>query len=87
MLDRANLVNLAKIVARANPSASVAYSWQDKSLSYEALNETLRQEFNAIAGTNALYRENKNLVFSIIEEVMDDILPKKVEKQYDKSRI
>lgn len=83
MLDRTNLVQLAKTVARANPSAPTAYSFGDKQLSYEALNETLRKEFNELAGSWALYRENKNLIFSIIEEVLDDVLPKKVVEQYD----
>ena len=83
MLDRNNLVALAKQVAKANPSAPVAYSFNGESLSYEALNETLRQEFNELAGTYALYRENKNTIFSIIEEVLDDVLPKKVVEQYN----
>ena len=83
MLDRNNLVQLAKIVAKADPSAPVAYSWKEDKLNYEALNETLRAEFNELAGTYAQYRENKNLVFSIIEEVLDDVLPKKVIEQYN----
>ena len=78
-LDRTNLVALMKQVAKANPSAPVAYSFGDQQLSYEALNETLRQELNELAGTYALYRENKNTIFSIIEETLSDILPKKVE--------
>ena len=82
MLDRANLVALMKQVAKADPSAPVAYSYNDKSLSYEALNETLRQELNEYAGTYNQYRENKNLSFSIIEETLDEVLPKKVVEQY-----
>ena len=81
-LDRNNLVALAKQVAKADPSAPVAYSFNGQSLSYEALNETLRQEFNELAGTYSLYRENKNLIFSIIEETLNEVLPKKVEEQY-----
>ena len=83
MLDRSNLVQLAKTVARANPSAPVAYSFNGQQFSYEALNETLRKEFNELAGTYSLYRENKNLIFSIIEEVLDDVLPKRVVEQYE----
>ena len=55
-LDRNNLVALAKQVAKANPSAPVAYSFEGQNLSYEALNQTLRDEFNELAGTYALYR-------------------------------
>ena len=82
MLDRNNLVQLAKVVAKADPSAPIAYSWGGESLSYDALNETLRNEFNLLAGTYADYRENKNLIFSIIEETINEVLPKKVEQQY-----
>jgi hypothetical protein len=83
MLDRTNLVALMKQVAKADPSAPTAYSFNGQSLSYEALNETLRQELNELAGTYSLYRENKNLIFSIIEETLDEVLPKKVEERYD----
>ena len=82
-LDKNNLVALMKQVAKADPSAPVAYSFGDQQLSYEALNETLRNEMNELAGTYALYRENKNLIFSMIEETLDEILPKKVAQQYD----
>ena len=82
-LDRQNLVALMKQVAKADPSAPVAYSFGDQQLSYEALNETLRNEMNELAGTYALYRENKNLIFTMIEETLDEILPKKVAQQYD----
>ena len=81
-LDRNNLVQLAKTVAKADPSAPVSYSWNGENFSYDQLNETLRREFNEYAGTYALYRENKNLIFSVIEETLDEVLPKKVEQAY-----
>jgi hypothetical protein len=82
-LDRKNLVQLAKIVAKANSANPTAYSWNGESFSYDALNETLRKEFNEYAGTYSLYRDNKNLIFSIIEETLDDILPKKETEAYE----
>ena len=82
MLNRNDLLQLMKVTMKADPSAPVAYSFNDTTLSYEALNETLRQEFNELAGTYALYRENKNLIFSLIEETLDEVLPKKVIEQY-----
>ena len=63
MLDRKNLVQLMKTVAKADPSTPTAYSFNGESLSYDALNETLRRELNELAGTYSLYRENKNLKF------------------------
>lgn len=82
MLDRQNLVQLMKIVAKSNPSTPTSYSWNGESFSYDQLNETLRQEMNELAGTYSLYRENKNLIFALIEEVLNDILPKKVQEAY-----
>lgn len=81
-LDRKNLVTLAKTVANANPSSMTAYSFGEDKFSYSDLNETLRNELKEIAGTYALYRENKNTVFSLLEETIDDVLPKKVLEQY-----
>ena len=82
MLNKNDLVQLGKIALTANASAPTAYSFNGASLSYEGINETLRNELNELAGTPALYRENKNLIFSVMEEVMDDILPKKVAERY-----
>jgi len=68
MLDRNNLVALMKQVAKANSSAPATYSFNGETLSYEAMNALLRNELNELAGTYALYRENKNQIFSSIEE-------------------
>ena len=83
MLDRFNLVALMKQVAKADPSAPVSYSFEGKNLTYEAMNETLRKELNELAGTYSLFRENKNLIYSMIEETLDEILPKKIMQRYD----
>lgn len=81
-LSKTDLIQLAKITANANPSSQVAYSFGEDKFSYRDLNETLRKELQEIAGTYSLYRENKNLVFSLIEETIDDVLPRKVMEQY-----
>ena len=80
MLQKTELLSLMKAVAKANPSGT--YSYNGESMSYNAMNQTLRSELNEIAGTYNLYRENKNLVFSLIEETMDDILPARVLDRY-----
>lgn len=81
-LNKSDLVKLAKVVAGANPSSQVAYSFNDEKFSYEDLNDTLRNELRELAGTYALYRENKNTIFALIEETINDVLPKKVMEQY-----
>lgn len=83
MLKLDQLKLLAKATVNANPSSQVAYQYGDEKLSYSELNETLRSELNALAGTYQLYRENKNTIFSIIETVVDEVLPKKVMQAYD----
>jgi hypothetical protein len=77
-----DLLTLAKTVAKANSSAPVAYSFGDKNYNYSQLNDTLRDELNELAGTYALYRQNKNTIFSLMEDTIEDVLPKKVMEQY-----
>ena len=83
MLDKNNLLALMKTVAKADVNAPTSYRFNVENFSYEALNETLRRELNEYAGDYASYRENKNMIFSLIEETLDEILPKKVTKQYE----
>ena len=81
-LEKKSLITLAKTVAKANPSAAVAYSFGDNKYSYSELDETLRAELREIAGTYALYRENKNILFELIEQVVNEVLPARVIEQY-----
>ena len=81
-LNKSELITLAKTVANANPSSQVAYSFGEEKFSYSDLNETLRSELKELAGTYQLYRENKNVVFSLIEETINDVLPVRVLEQY-----
>lgn len=83
-LNRNDLITLAKTVAKANPSSQVAYSFGEEKFSYSDLNETLRNELRELAGSYALYRENKNTIFALIEETVNEILPIKVAEQYGK---
>lgn len=83
MLDKKDLVQLMKTALKADASAPVAYSYNGQNFSYEQLNETVRNELNEYASSYALYRENKNLIFSIIEEVIDEVLPKRVTEAYN----
>lgn len=80
MLQEKELLQLMKAVAKATPSGT--YSFSGQTMSYEAMNQTLRNELNELAGTYALYRENKNKIFSLIEETMNEILPTKVLERY-----
>lgn len=81
-MDKKNLIQLAKITASAKKNSPTAYSFGEDKFSYNDLNETLRKELNEIAGTYQLYRENQNLIFSLVEETLDDVLPVRVMEQY-----
>ena len=82
MLDKKNLFELAKVTANAKAGAPTAYSFGDNKFSYSELNETLRKELNEYAATPALYRENKNTIFSLMEVIVDDVLPVRVMEMY-----
>lgn len=82
MLDRNNLFELAKVTANAKKGAPTAYSFGENKFSYAELNDTLRKELNEYAATPALYRENKNTIFSLMEVIVDDVLPAKVMEMY-----
>lgn len=81
-LNKQEMVKLAKTVLKADRSAPVAYSFGNDKFSYSDLSETLRAQFAEIAGTYSLYRENKNLIFSILEEAIDEVFPQRVLEQY-----
>lgn len=81
-LEFNELVKLAKATANAKPTVQTAFSLGDKTYSYEDLDTTLRAELRELVGTYALYRENKNQLFALIEQVIDDVLPKRVLEQY-----
>lgn len=82
MLNKNELLSLMQATVKADRSNPVAYSFGGENLSYEALNETLRKELNEYAGSYSAYRENQNMIFSLIEQTIDLVLPKKVLENY-----
>ena len=81
-LDFNNLLSLMKATAKANPTAPVAYSFEGKNYTYDQLNETLRKELNEYVGDYRHFRAHKYDVYSLIERAIDDVLPKKVQENY-----
>ena len=81
-LQYKDLVVLAKMAANANPTSPVAYSFGEEKFSYADLCDTLRSELHELVGTFSLWRENKNTVFALMEETINDYLPKRVLEQY-----
>lgn len=81
MLDRTNLVALMKAAAKAN-NVAISYSYEGQSMTGVQLNEALRKEMAELAGTPQLYRENKNMLFSLMEETITEVLPNRVADIY-----
>lgn len=81
-LDKNSLVQLAKATAKASLNPSTSFSFGEEKLSYEALNSTLRNELNELAGTPALYRQNKNTIFDLIEVMLTEVMPPKILAEY-----
>jgi hypothetical protein len=81
-LKTEDLIALGKQVVFANPSAATAFTYNGENFSYSQLNDTLRDELLEISSTYSLFRENKNTIFSFMEELIDDALPKKVLETY-----
>lgn len=77
-----DILKLAKTVAKADPSKPVAYSFGEKSFGYSEMNETLRAEFAALAPDYRTYKINQNIIFALIEQTIDDVLPNRVMEQY-----
>ena len=82
MLDMTNLVSLAIATAKADKNSPVAYSFNGSNYSYNQLDETLRKELNELVGSPALYRENQNTLFALIEQTVTDVLPQRLADIY-----
>ena len=80
MLERKDIIALMK--AAADTAPSTCFSFNGENLSSAAINATLREQLSELAGTYDLYRANKNQLFSLIEEAVNDILPQRVLEAY-----
>lgn len=81
-LERKELLGLMKAAASADASKSLTYSVAGQTLSIDAINSTLRDELNVYAKDYATFRENKNLLMALMEETLDEVLPRRVMERY-----
>ena len=79
-MEYKDLAKLAKMASNSNPSTT--YSLEGENYTVADVNATLRNELNKIAGNYHLYEENKHTIFALIEETIDDVLPKRVIEEY-----
>lgn len=62
----------------ANIERGAVLEFQNEKFTSEDLNKALRSELNELAGDFNAYRRNKNLIFELLQETIDEVLPKKV---------
>ena len=83
LLNTQDLVKLAKIATGAKRSAPVAYSFQGEDFSYDDVQAALRAQFKEIAPDYRSYRENKNLIFRVLEETLTESIPERAKLNYE----
>ena len=81
-LNKENLIELARVSAKASLNPSANFSFQNNKLSAEALNTTFEKELNALGATPQLFRENANLIYTLMEVALTEVLPVKVLQAY-----
>ena len=81
-MEYKDLLSLARIALKADPAAPTAYAFGDEKYTLDQVNAALATEFKNLAGTYRDYCENKNLIFRLIEQTIDEVLPARVESQY-----
>lgn len=81
-MNTEQLLQLAKNTLRASYAPNAQFSANGETFTADALDSALREELNVIAGNFKDFRENKNVLFALIEEVIDELLPNRVRNTY-----
>lgn len=81
-LERQSLIELARATAKASVNPSLTFSFGEETLSANALESTFRKEIKELSATPALYRQNKNTIFELIEIQLSEVLAPKVLAEY-----
>ena len=81
-LERKSLIELAKATAKASVNPSLTFSFGEETLSANALESTFRKELQELAATPALYRQNKNTIFELVEIQLTEVLPPRIVNEY-----
>ncbi len=76
---------IAQLAKAALNGTSFTFSVNGQNETYDAavVNEALRSELKKIAGDYKLFRRNEVAVYELIENTLDEVLPKKVMQQYE----
>lgn len=81
-LNKKSFIELAKANAKASLNPSASFSFEGENLSADALNKTFIDELKEISSTPQSFRENKNLIYTLLEVGLSEVLPVKVLQSY-----
>lgn len=90
-MEYKDLLALSKAAMNSEKNAAVAFSCEvngkNENFSSSELNDLLRSEFAALTEINGVYsyhqyKQNAPVIYQIIAETIDEVLPKRVEAQY-----
>ena len=81
-MELLKLDSLVKLAVAASNKTSFSFSENEK-YSAEQTSDLLRAQMNLLAHDYRSFRENKNTIFSLIEQTIDEVLPAKVLQQYE----
>jgi hypothetical protein len=81
-LSKDQLIELARANARASLNPSTTFSVGGEKLSADALNKTFIAELNELGKTPQDFRENKNLIYTLMEVSLTEVLPPKILQAY-----
>ena len=81
-LTKEELIELARANAKASLNPSKTFSFNGENLTAEALNRTFIKELNALGKNPQDFRENKNLIYTLMEVGLTEVLPQKVLQSY-----
>lgn len=81
LMEQSDLLKLAK-AASHKTALSFSANGKEQSFSADTVDNVLREQLNLLAGDYNSFRRNQVRVFELIEQSLDEILPRKVEEQY-----
>ena len=82
LMEYNDLKKLAKAAAHKT-ALTFSANGAEQNFSSEAVDAALREQFSMLGGDYASFRRNQNVIFELIEQTIDEILPRKVMQQYE----
>lgn len=81
-MELLNYNSLEKLAVAASNKTAFSFSDSEK-YSSEQTSDLFRAQMNMLAHDLRSFRENKNTIFALIEQTVDEVLPKRVLQQYE----